>query len=258
MFAHRKWRHTDRKWSERSRSQHQEKTLLLRGAATEGFYLHSQNTGVALHQCSGRFTLAPDRPQAPPPQSLVSWSHHMTRNNSSHQWVIVSDFFFSPSPPKKLIIIPFLSFFVATFPFYLFIIILTSRRASKLSLLVECFGWSGVQDHLYGFGKLDPLALGGVFVEVVRWTYSGWRKRCDFSRLLALWECFKAANCERRRLKSEASVCAWQKINKAGQSVIRVPGGRAVSVYSQSVSSIDLQILNMSDCYSGNLSFHWI
>lgn len=135
-------------WSERSGSQHQEKTLLLRGAATAGFYLqftkyrrHSPSVFRQIHN-SVRQTAGPS-PCPSPSHSLVSWSHHMTRNNSSHQRVIVSDFFFSPPPPKNLEIIPFPSSFVATFLFYLCIIILTSRRASKLSLIVECFGSSG-------------------------------------------------------------------------------------------------------------------
>lgn len=107
------------------------------------FIYNSQNTGFALHQCSGRFTLASDKPQAPPPLSLwfpgvITW------------WGItppISRSSFQGPPPQKPWNRP-VSFFVATFLFYL-CIILTSRRASKCSLLVECFGSSGYRVCVY-------------------------------------------------------------------------------------------------------------
>lgn len=121
-------------WSERSGSQHQEKTLLLRGAAKAGFYLQftkyrrrSPSVFRQIH-VSVRQTAGPS-----PSQSLVSWSHHMTRNDSSHhQWVILSDFFFSPQPPKKTL--KSSRFFLSSLLPSCFYLsgILASRRASKL------------------------------------------------------------------------------------------------------------------------------
>lgn len=73
----------DRKWRQGRQEVvgapgHQEKTLLLRGAATATFIYNSQNTGVVLHWC----VTARPRPQplTPPSQSLVSWSLSLLRH----------------------------------------------------------------------------------------------------------------------------------------------------------------------------------